>query len=136
MKNVTLDNFFLRNDKGDDFFQAEQTSEENDTAVDGKGDDETEYPIDIQLFDEEGGQSDGGKKNDDMKPITSSDFQLQDAFGKEVLQKGRDGLYAEAGAGGTHSEETRDDNQVKQDVDDHASPCHKVELFEATVGGE
>ena len=71
-----------------------------------------------------------------MEPITSLDLQFQDAFGEEVLQEGGDGLHAEAGAGGAHGIETRDDDEVEQDVDGHAGTCHDVELLEAAVGGE
>ena len=51
MKNVTLGLFFLRKDKADDFLEAEQASDEDGAAVDGKGDDEAKHPIDIQLLD-------------------------------------------------------------------------------------
>ena len=66
MKNVTLGLFFLRKDEADDFLEAEQTGKENGAAVDGKGDDEANYPVDIQLSDKEGDQDDGGKEYDDV----------------------------------------------------------------------
>ena len=88
MKNVNLRLFFLGKDKGDNLLETQQTREENGTAVDGKGDGETEHPVDVQLLDEEGDQSNGGKESDDVEPITTSDFQLQDALGeKALLQK-------------------------------------------------
>ena len=136
MKNVNLGLFFLGEDKGDNLLETQQAREENGTAVDSKGDGEAEHPVDIQLLDKEGDQSDGGKESDDVEPIPTTDFQLQDALGEEVLQESRNGLHAEAGAGGTHGIEAWDDHQVEQNVDDHASRCHEVELLEATVGGE
>ena len=53
MKKVNLGLFFLGDDEADDFFQAEQTGEEDSTAVDGEGDGEANHPVDIQLFDKE-----------------------------------------------------------------------------------
>ena len=53
MKNVNLGLFFLGNDESDNLLEAQQTGEEDGAAVDGKGDDKTKHPIDIQLLDEE-----------------------------------------------------------------------------------
>ena len=136
MKKAKLCLFFLGDDEAQDFLETEQTCKEDGTAIDGKSDDESQHPVEIQLFYKEGDQGDGGQENDDMEPITTLDFQLQDALGEEVLQEGGDSLHTEAGAGGAHRIEARDDDEVEQDVDGHAGASHYVELFQAAVGGE
>ena len=136
MKKDKLGLFFLGEDQAYDFLQAEQSGEENGTTIDGKSDDESKHPVEIQLLQKEGDQGDGGKEKDDVEPKATVYFQLQDTFGKEILQKGRYGLDTQAGAGRTDSLETRYHYEVQQDIDDHSCRCHEVELFEATVGGE
>ena len=136
MKNVTLSLFFLRDDEGYNLLKTEHAGEEDGAAVDGKGDDKADHPVDIQLLDKEGDRDDSDQENDDAEPVATVQFDLQDALGEEVLQERRDGLHAEAGAGRSDGFEPRDDNEIQQDVDDHASRCHKVELFQTAVGGE
>ena len=136
MKKVTLGLFFLGEDEADDLLEAEQSGEEDGAAVDGESDDEANHPVDIQLFDKEGHDCNGDHEKDDVEPIAATHFQLEDTFGEEVLQEGCDGLYTEAGTGGTDGVKSRNDDEVEQDVDDNACRCHKVELLEATVGGE
>ena len=136
MKKDNLDLFFLGKDKADDFLEAEQSGEEDGTAVDGKGDDETNHPVEIQLLDEEGDQSDGGQEKEDVKPISPAYFQFQDALGEQILKESRNGLDAKASAGRTDSLEPRYDNEIQQDIDDYACRRHKVELLQAAIGGE
>ena len=113
MKKDNLGLFFLGKNEADNLFEAEQSGEENGTTIDGKSDDESKHPVEIQLFHKEGDQSDGGQEKDDMKPIAATYFQFQDAFGKQILQKGRYGLDTQAGAGRTDSLEPRYDNEIQ-----------------------
>ena len=136
MKKVKLGLFFLGKNKADNLLEAEQTGEEDSAAINDEGDAEADNPVDVQLFDEEGNYGNRGQEQDDMQPIPTTQVELEDALGEEVLQEGGDGLYAEAGAGGTNGLETRDDDEVEQDVNDHARCCDEVELLEAAVGGE
>ena len=136
MKKVKLVLFFLWKDEADDFLEADQTGKENGAAVDGKSDEEGDDPVEVQLLDQEGGQGGGGQEEEDVHPIAATHIELEDASGKEVLQKCRQGLYAEACGGGAYRLETWDDDQVEQDVDDHPCRCHEVELLEAAVGGK
>ena len=136
MKNVNLGLFFLGKDEADNLLEAEESGEEDGTTIDDKGHCKSNQPIDIQLFDKECHKGDGGHEKDDMEPIATSYVELEDAFGKEVLKEGRDGLHAEAGAGGADRVESWDDDEVEQDVDDHACSSHQVELFQTTIGGK
>ena len=136
MKKVNLGLFFLWNDEADDFLDTQQTCQENNAAIDDKRDGEPNYPIDIQLFDKQSDHDNRGKENKNVKPIAPVDFQLQDAFGKQVLQESGYGLYAKAGAGRSHRLELRYDNEIQQDVDDDTRCCHEVQLFQATICGE
>ena len=136
MKNVNLGLFFLGEDEADNLLEAEQTGEEDGPAVDGKGDDKANHPVDIQLFDKEGDDGDGNHKEYDVEPVATAHVELEDALGEEVLQESCDSLHTEAGAGGTHGIEARDDQEVEQDVDDHTSGGNQVELLEAAVGRE
>ena len=113
MKKVILSLFFLGKDEADDLLEAEQTGEEDGTAVDGEGDGEANHPVDMQLFDEEGDDGYGDHEEDDVEPIAATHVELENALGEKVLQEGRDGLHAEAGAGGTHGIEARDDDEVE-----------------------
>ena len=136
MKNVNLGLFFLGEDEGDDFLEAEQTREENGSAVDDESNGEANQPIDIQLLDKEGDDNDACHEKDDMEPIAPTHLNLEDALGEEILQESRDRLHAETGTGGTYGKEARNDDEIQQDIDDHARCCHKVELLEAAIGGE
>ena len=119
MKNVDLGLFFLRKDEADDLLKAEESGEKDGAAIDGKGHCKSNQPIDIQLFDEECYKSDGGHEKDGMEPITASHVELEDAFGKEVLQEGCYGLDAKAGTSGTNRIKPRDDDEIQQYVDDN-----------------
>ena len=136
MKKVNLGLFFLGEDEADNLLETEQTGEEDGAAVDGKGDDKTNHPVDIQLLDKEGDDGDGNHKEDDVEPIATAHIELEDALGEKVLHEGRDSLHAEAGASSTHGIKAWDDDEVEQDIDDHTSGGHEVELFEAAVGRE
>ena len=136
MKKDKLGLFFLGKDEVDNLLEAKQSGEEDGTAVDGKSDNETEHPVDIHLFDQEGDQGDCGKEKDDVEPIATAQVNVQDAFGKQILHEGGDSLNTEAGACCAYRIESRDDNKVQQDVDDHTCCCHEVELFETSIGGK
>ena len=136
MKNVKLGLFFLWKNEADNLLEAEQSGEEDGTAIDGEGDGKSNHPIDIQLLDEEGDRNDTGHEKEDVKPITATHLELKDALGEEVLQKRRDGLHTKAGAGRSDSLESWYDDEIQQDIDDHACRCHQVELLEAAIGGE
>ena len=136
MKKDKLGLFFLEEDEAHDFLQAEQSGEENGAAVDGESDEETDYPVEVQLLDEESDCDNGNHEQDDVEPIAATHVKLEDALGTDILQESRDGLHAEAGAGGTHGIEARDDDEVEQDIDDHASGGYEVELLEAAIGGK
>ena len=136
IKKVNLGLFFLGQDEADDFLEAEQTGEENDAAIDDKCDGETNHPIDIQLLAKSCNQDDCGKENENVEPITPADFQFQDVFGEQVLQKRRYGLDAETGAGRTNSLESRYHDEIQQNIDDDTCSRHEVELLQAAVGGE
>ena len=136
MKKVNLCLFFLRNDEADNLLEAEQTREEDGAAIDGKGDDKANHPVDIQLLDEEGDQRDGDHEQHDMEPIAAAHVEFEDALGDEVLQECRDGLHAEAGAGCAHRLEPWNDDEIEQDIDNHARSGYKIELLEAAVGGK
>ena len=128
--------FFLRHDEADDFLEAEQSGDENGSAVDGKRDGKSNHPIDIQLLDKESDHGYSGKENKNVKPITAANLQFQDAFGEQVLQECRHDLDAEAGAGCSDRLESWYDEEVQQDIDDDACGRHEVELLEASVGSE
>ena len=113
MKKVKLGLFFLGKDEADNLLEAEQSGDENGTAVDGKCDDEANHPIDIQLLDEVGNHNDSDKENENVKPIATVYFQFQDAFGEQILQKSRDCLHGKAGAGRTDSLESRYDDEIQ-----------------------
>lgn len=136
MKNVNLGLFFMWNDEADNLLEAQQAGEEDGSAIDGKRDGEPNHPIDIQLFDKQSYHNNRGKENKNVKPITPIDFQLQDAFGEQVLQEGGYGLHAKAGAGRSHRLESRYDDEIQQDIDDYARSCHEVELLQTAVGRE
>ena len=136
MKKDNLGLFFLGKDEADNLFEAKQTGEKDGAAVDDKCDDEANHPIDIQLLDEESDQGNGGEENDDVKPITTLDFQFQDAFGEQVLQESRDRLHGKAGASRAYRLESWYDDEIQQNVDSHACCRHKVKLLEAAVRGE
>ena len=51
MKIVVLGLFFLGKDEADNLLEAEQTSEEDGTAVNKDSNPEANHPVDIQLFD-------------------------------------------------------------------------------------
>ena len=76
MKKVKLSLFFLWDDKANDFLETEQTREENGSAVDGKGDGESNQPIDVQLFDKECNSRYCEHEKDDMEPITTIHLEL------------------------------------------------------------
>jgi hypothetical protein len=59
MKKDILCLFFLGEDEAHDFLEAEQSGEENGTAIDGKSDDETNHPVEVQLLDKEGNHDNG-----------------------------------------------------------------------------
>ena len=136
MKNVKLGLFFLGKDEADNLFEAEQTGKEYGSAVDGKCDGKANYPIDIQLFDKECNHNYSGQENENVKPIPAVYFQFQDAFGEEVLKESCYALDAEAGAGRSDRLESRNDEEVQQDIDDHARCRNEVQLFHATIGSE
>ena len=136
IKKVKSGPIFLGNDEADHLFQAQQAGEENDAAIDGKRNGEPNHPIDIQLFDKQSNHDNRGKENKNVKPITPVDFQLQDAFGKQVLQESGYGLHAKAGAGRSHRLESWYDDEIQQDVDDDTRCCHEVELPQTAVGRE
>ena len=112
MKKAKLCLFFLGDDEGHDFLETEQTCEEDGTAIDGKSDDESQHPVEIQLFYKEGDQDDGGQENDDMEPIATAYFQFQNAFGKQILQESGDGLNTKACACCAHRIESRYDDEI------------------------
>ena len=136
MKKVNLGLFFLGEDEADNLLETEQTGEKDGTAVDGKSDGEANHPVDIQLFDKEGDEHDAGHEKEDMEPIATSYLNLDNTFGKEILQESRNGLHAEAGAGRAYRLETRYDDEIQQDIDDYARGGHEVELLETAIGGE
>ena len=136
MKNVSLGFFFLRKDEVDDILEAEQASDEDGAAVEGKSDDKTKQPTVNQPMGENGDHNYGDEEKHDMKPIASTEIEFEDALGNEVLQDGSRGLHAEAGEGGTHRLESWYHNEIQQDIDDHARGGYKIELLEAAVGRE
>ena len=136
MKNVNLGLFFMWNDKADNLLEAQQAGEEDGSAIDGKRDGEPNHPIDVQLFDNESDHDDRSHEQHNVKPITPIDFQLQDAFGEQVLQESGYGLHAKAGAGRSHRLESWYDDEIQQDIDDYARSRHEVELLQTAVGRE
>ena len=136
MKKDKLGLFFLGKDEAHDFLEAEQSGKENGTAIDGKSDDKTNHPVEVQLLDEEGDHDYRNHEKGDVEPIATTHFEFEDAFGKEVLKESCDSLHAEAGGGGTHCIKARDDHEVEQDIDDDAGCSHEVELLETAIGGK
>ena len=62
MKKVKLDLFFLWKDKTDNLFEAEQLGKEDSTTIEDECDGKTNHPVDIQLFEEECNQNNGGQE--------------------------------------------------------------------------
>ena len=136
MKKLKLCLFFLGNDEVDNFLQTEQAGKEDGSAIDDKRNGKTNQPVDIQLFDKEGDDNDASHEKDDMEPIMASHLDLDNTFGEKILQEGRDGLYAKAGASRSHRLESWYDNEIQQDIDDYARCGYEVELFETSIGGK
>ena len=68
-----------------DFLETEHTGEEDGSAIDGKGQKESNHPMDVKLLGQQSDYYDAGKENRDVYPITSAEFELEDAFGNNEL---------------------------------------------------
>jgi hypothetical protein len=62
IKNLQLGVFSFGQYQSDNLFEAEQPGEENGSAVDDEGDEESNQPVDVHLFDQHGGCDDADEE--------------------------------------------------------------------------